>query len=326
MKAIVFDKPGDESVLKLAEVADPAPASNQLLIRNHAAGINRADLMQREGRYPPPPGAPEILGLECAGVVEALGSEVKGWKVGDRAMALIPGGGYAEKAVAHFGSTIKIPKLLSVEEAGGIPEVYLTAFLNLFMIGEIPEGGWALIHGGGSGVGTAAIQMLKEAGMHAIVTAGSDGKCRQCLDFGAHAAINYKVGPFAPKVKEATAGRGVDVLLDIIGAPYLDQNLDSLTRGGRMILVSLMKGARGEIDLGKIQRNHLRVVGSTLRSRPVEEKAAIVTAFLRRFGAALEAGRIRPPIYKAIPLAQAAEAHRMMAASEHFGKIILKIG
>jgi len=325
MKAIVYDQPGDESVLKIGDAADPAPSSNQLLIRNRAAGINRADLMQREGNYPPPPGASEILGLECAGEVEAVGADVKGWKPGDRAMALIPGGGYAEKAVVHFGSAIKIPKAISIEEAGGIPEVYLTAFLNLFMLGEMPDGGWALVHGGGSGVGTAAIQMLREAGMHSIVTAGSDEKCRQCVEFGADIAINYKSGPFAPKVKEATGGRGVDVLLDIVGAPYLDQNLDSLTRGGRMIIVSLMKGRRGEIDLGKIQRNHLRVIGSTLRSRPVEEKAAIVTAFLRRFGTALEAGRIRPPIYKTVPLAQAAEAHRMMAASEHFGKIILKM-
>jgi tumor protein p53-inducible protein 3 len=325
MKAIIFEKPGDESVLKYAEVPDPTPAAEQILIRVRAAGINRADLMQREGRYPPPPGASEILGLECAGEVEALGSMVKGWKVGDRAMALIPGGGYAEKAVVHYGSAIKIPKALTFEEAGGIPEVYLTAFLNLFMIGEMPDGGWALIHGGGSGVGTAAIQMLKFAGMHSIVTAGSDEKCRKCIEFGADIALNYKSGPFAPRVKEATSSRGVDVLLDIVGAPYLDQNLDSLARGGRMILVSLMKGARGEIDLGKIQRNHFRIIGSTLRSRPVEEKAAIVTAFLRRFGTALETGQIRPPIYRVLPLAQAAEGHRIMAASEHFGKIILSV-
>jgi putative PIG3 family NAD(P)H quinone oxidoreductase len=325
MKAIVFDHPGDESVLRLGDAPDPRPAPDQLLIRVRTAGVNRADLMQREGRYPPPPGASEILGLECAGEVAAVGANVKDWRVGDRAMALIPGGGYAELAVVHYGSAIHVPRVLSDEEAGGIPEVYLTAFLNLFMIGELPRGGTALIHGGGSGVGTAAIQMLREAGARSIVTAGSDEKCEQCLKFGADVAINYNSGPFAPKVKEASGGRGVDVILDIVGIPYLEQNLDSLVRGGRLILVSLMKGARGEIDLARVQRNHLRIIGSTLRSRPVEEKAAIITNFLRQFGSALEAGRIRPPIYRTLALAEAAEAHRMMQRSEHFGKIMLRV-
>ncbi|MGH7906075.1 MAG: NAD(P)H-quinone oxidoreductase [Candidatus Binataceae bacterium] len=325
MKAIIVEKPGDARMLKVGDVPDPKPAADQLLIRVKAAGINRADVMQREGRYPPPPGASEILGLECAGEVEAAGANVKAWKAGDRVMALLPGGGYAEKAVVHYGSAIATPKALSDEEAGGIPEVYLTAFLNLFMIGGIPAGGAALVHGGGSGVGTAAIQLLRAFGARSIVTAGSDEKCERCLKFGADVAINYKSGPFAPKVKEATGGRGVDVLLDIVGIPYLEQNLDSLAQGGRMILVSLMKGARGEIDLAKVQRRHLRIIGSTLRSRPVEEKAEIVTAFLRQFGNALEAGSIRPPIYKTLPMADAPEAHRMMEASEHFGKIILKI-
>lgn len=325
MKAIIFDRPGDESVLKLGEAPDPRPGPDQLVIKVKAAGINRADLMQREGRYPAPPGASEILGLECAGEVVEVGAGVKGWRVGDRVMALIPGGGYAEKAAVHFGSAIHVPKTLSDEEAGGIPEVYLTAFLNLFMIGELSKGGTALIHGGGSGVGTAAIQMLREAGARSIVTAGSEAKCEQCLKFGADVAINYNDGPFAPKVKEATSGRGAEVILDIVGIPYLEQNLDSLIRGGRLILVSLMKGARGEIDLAKVQRNHLRIIGSTLRSRPVEEKANIISNFLQQFGAALEAGRIRPPIYRTLPLAEAAEAHRMMQRSEHFGKIVLRV-
>ncbi|MBF6570811.1 MAG: NAD(P)H-quinone oxidoreductase [Candidatus Binataceae bacterium] len=325
MKAIVYDHPGDESVLKLGEAPDPKPGPDQLLIKVITAGINRADLMQREGRYPPPPGASDILGLECAGEVAEVGANVKGWHPGDRAMCLIPGGGYAGLAAVHFGSAIQIPKTLSDEEAGGIPEVYLTAFLNLFLIGELTKGGVALVHGGGSGVGTAAIQMLKEFGARSIVTAGSDEKCDQCLKFGADVAINYNSGPFMPKVKEATGGRGVDVVLDIVGIPYLEQNLDSLVRGGRLILVSLMKGARGEVDLSKVQRNHLRIIGSTLRSRPVEEKAAIVSNFLRQFGAALEAGRIRPPIYRTVPLAEAAQAHRMMQRSEHFGKIILRV-
>src|SRR6266436_5833582 len=211
MKAVIVEKPGDESVLKLGEAPDPKIKPDELLIRVRAAGVNRADILQRHGFYPPPPGASEIIGLECAGEVEAVGSAVTGWKVGDRAMALLAGGGYAEKATAHHGSAIKIPASLSFEEAAGFPEVFLTAFLNLFMLADIKSGESALIHGGGSGVGTASIQLLKEAHVRSIVTAGSDAKCELCLRFGADVAINYNHGPFAPKVKAATSDRGVDI-------------------------------------------------------------------------------------------------------------------
>lgn len=325
MKAILIDKPGDETVLRLGEFPDPVPGPDELLIKVRRTALNRADLMQRQGFYPPPPGASPILGLECAGEVAAIGAEVKGWRPGDRAMALLAGGGYAELAAVHHGSAIHVPAALSDTEAAATPEVFLTAFLNLFMLAAVKAGDAVLIHGGGSGVGTAAIQLLREAGARSIVTAGSDAKCEQCLRLGADVAINYQAGPFAPKVKAATNDRGADIILDSIGAAYLGQNLDALAHSGRLILIGLMKGAKTEIDLAQVLRRHLRIFGSTLRARPVAEKAAIVVAFVTRFGAALEAGRLRPPIYRELPLAEAATGHRMMQVSEHFGKIVLRV-
>jgi putative PIG3 family NAD(P)H quinone oxidoreductase len=324
MKAVIVEKSGDENALKIGEVAEPAIKPDEILIRVRAAGVNRADILQRQGFYPPPPGASEIIGLECAGEVAAVGAAAPGWKIGDRAMALLPGGGYAEKAAAHYGSAIKIPAALSFEEAAGIPEVFLTAFLNFFVLAGIKRGEAALIHGGGSGVGTASILLLKQAGVRVIVTAGADEKCEQCRKLGADVAINYKRGPFAPAVKAATGGRGVDVILDSIGGAYLPENIESLADGGRLVLIGLMKGTRAELDLAAVLRRHLKIFGSTLRTRPAAEKAQIVAAFLGQFGAALEAGRLRPPIYKVFPAADAPTAHRMMQASEHFGKIILK--
>jgi len=325
MKAIVIEEPGDEGVLKLGEAPDPVPGPNELLISVRYTALNRADLMQRQGFYPPPPGASEILGLECAGDVIGTGSEVKGWSYGERAMALLVGGGYAEKAVVDAGSAMHTPAVLTDEEAAAIPEVFLTAFLNLFMLAEIRAGETALVHGGGSGVGTAAIQLLAEAGVRSIVTAGSDEKCERCLGLGADVAINYRSGPFAAKVKTATNGRGADVILDSIGAGYLEQNIEALAPGGRLILIGLMKGSRAEIDLAAVLRRHLRIIGSTLRSRSVEDKARIVAAFIARFGKAMEEGRLRPPIYKVLPLGEAAEAHRLMQSSHHFGKIVLRV-
>jgi putative PIG3 family NAD(P)H quinone oxidoreductase len=325
MKATLIDKPGNEDVLKLGDFTDPVPGPEDLLINVKCAGINRADLMQRQGFYPPPPGASPILGLECAGVVATVGSEVTGWRPGDRAMALLPGGGYAEKAIANYGSAMHVPAALNDEEAAAVPEVYLTAFLNLFMLAEVKAGEAVLIHGGGSGVGTASIQLLNLAGARTIVTAGSDAKCEQCLKFGADVAINYNSGPFAPKVKAATNNRGADVILDSIGGAYLMPNIEALAQGGRLVLIGLMKGAQSEIDLSQVLRRHLRIFGSTLRTRSIAEKAQIVSAFLARFGREIEAGAIRPPIYRTVPIAEASQAHRMMQASEHFGKIVLRV-
>lgn len=325
MKAIVFEAPGAEEVLKIGEAPAPSLGPEDLRIRVRATAVNRADLLQRQGMYPPPPGASPILGLECAGEVIELGGAVTDWRVGDRAMALLPGGGYAEEAVVHHGSAMKVPDALSFEEAGALPEVFLTAFLNIFMLGEIPEGGAALVHGGGSGVGTAAITLLREAGMRAIVTAGSDEKCTRCRAHGADVAINYRSGDFAAPVREATGGDGVNVVLDSIGGKYLASNLECLAIDGRLVIIGLIGGAKAEINLAALLLRRQRVIGSTLRTRSVADKAEIVSRFLKRFGSALAAGRIKPVIDRVIPLVQAAEAHRVVQSSVHFGKVVLRV-
>jgi len=325
MKAIVVDAPGAEDVLTIGEAPSPVLGAEDIRIRVRATAVNRADLLQRQGMYPPPPGASPIIGLECAGEVSEVGGAVSGWKVGDRAMALLPGGGYAEEAVVHHGSAMHVPAALSFEEAGALPEVFLTSFLNIFMLGEIKPGGAALIHGGGSGVGTASITLLRDAGMRALVTAGSDEKCRRCRDHGADSAINYQTGDFAAQVREATGGRGVDVVLDSIGGKYLAANLECLSIDGRLVIIGLIGGAKADINLAMLLMRRLRVIGSTLRTRSVAEKAEIVTRFIDRFGSALATGRIKPVIDRVLPLAQAAEAHRIVQASAHFGKVVLRV-
>ena len=325
MKAILVDKPGDESAMRLGEAPAPALSAGELRIQVAATSVNRADLLQRQGLYPPPPGASPILGLECAGIVSEIGAGVAGWRIGERTMALLPGGGYAEEAVVHAGSAMRVPEALSLEEAAALPEVFLTAFLNLFHLGGLAAGGSALVHGGGSGVGTAAIQLIKRAGATAIATAGSPEKCARCRALGADAAIDYRSESFAERVREVTAGRGVDVVLDSIGAPYLKLNLDSLAVGGRLVVIGLMGGAKAELSLAQLLGARLSVIGSTLRTRSVAEKAAIVDGFVRRFGADLAARRIAPVIDRVLPLAAAPDAHRAMKASEHFGKIVLRV-
>jgi putative PIG3 family NAD(P)H quinone oxidoreductase len=294
-----------------------------LRIRVAATAVNRADLLQRQGLYPPPPGASDILGLECAGEVAEVADDVSGWQPGDRAMALLAGGGYAEEVVVDAGSAMHVPDALDLVEAAAVPEVFLTVFLNVFQLGGLREGGRVLVHGGGSGIGTATIQLVKEAGGTVVVTAGSDEKCGRCRELGADVAVNYRTGDFVDAARQATGGVGVDVVLDSIGAPYLAKNLDALAVGGRLVLIGLMGGARAEIGLGTVMVKRLQVIGSTLRARPAEEKAAIVRGFVERFGDALAAGRIGPVVDRVLPLAQAAEAHRAIKASEHFGKIVL---
>lgn len=324
MKAIVFDQPGDESVLHMGDVERPECGADEIRIRVHGTAVNRADLLQRMGLYPPPAGASSILGLECAGEVIEVGGDVSGWSVGDRAMALLPGGGYAEEAVVHAGSAMHVPSALSYEEAGALPEVYLTAFLNLFLLGGVQGGGSVLVHGGGSGVGTAAIQLCREAGVRILITAGSEEKCQQCRKLGADLAINYRSGDFSVAVKESTGGSGVDVVLDCIGAKYLSSNLSVLANDGRLVIIGLMGGVKTEINLAALLTRRLQVIGSTLRTRSADDKASIVEAFLKRFGEALEGGRLRPVIYRAFPLDKAADAHRLVQSSEHFGKVALK--
>jgi tumor protein p53-inducible protein 3 len=327
MRAIVVREPGDESVLVLGDAPSPPLGEADLRIRVRATAVNRADLLQRQGFYPPPSGASSILGLECAGEVVELGREARGFAVGQRVMALLPGGGYAEEAVVHYTSALPVPPGMTDEEAGAFPEVFLTAYSNLFMpgLGALAAGESALVHGGGGGVGTAAILLLREAGNRSLVTAGSDEKCRRCVDAGATAAINYRTEDFTARARELTGDRGVDVVLDHIGARYLAQNLAALAVGGRLVVIGLMGGAVAEISLAELLVRRLAVIGSTLRTRALAEKAAIVDGFSARFGAALAGGRLRPAIDRVLPLAEAAAAHRLMHQSAHFGKIVLRV-
>lgn len=325
MQAIRVIGKGGDARLELGEAPDPKPAAGEIQIRVAATAVNRADLLQRRGLYPPPPGASEILGLECAGVVEQVGAGVGELREGDRVMALLAGGGYAERAVVDAGSAMRVPEGLELETAAGIPEVFLTCSLNLFDVAATPSGGAALVHGGGSGIGTAAIQLLRAAEVRSIVTAGSDEKCERCRELGADVAINYREGPFAPQVLEATGGRGVDTVLDSIGGPYFAQHLECLAQGGTLVLIGLMGGASAEANLAPLLAKRLSVIGSTLRARPAAEKAAIVRRFLERFGQELESGRVRAVVDRVLPLAEAQRAHDILERSEHFGKVVLRV-
>ena len=299
--------------LVLGEAPSPSVGPHDLRIAVRATAVNRADLLQRVGKYPPPPGASEILGLECAGVVSEVGAEVRGWNLGDRVMALLAGGGYAEEVVVDAGSAMHVPDGLSDEEAAAIPEVFLTAFLNLFLLARLREGESVLIHGGGSGVGTAATTLAKLAGARVLVTAGSAEKCAQCLAHGADVAINYREEDFVERA------RGVNVILDHIGARYLPRDLEALATDGRIVIIGSMGGERmAEVDVVKLLGKRVQLIGSTLRARSVADKAAIVSAFVERF-----LPHVRPVVHTVLPLERAAEAHTLMESSHHFGKIVL---
>lgn len=323
MQAVVFDTPGDESVLRVDEVPNPDCGPGEVRIAVAAAGVNRADLLQRRGLYPPPPGASEILGLECAGNVTEVGDGVEGFAVGDRVMALLAGGGYAEQVIAPATCVMAAPPCLGDLETGGLPEAFITAFLNLFLLGGLEPRATALVHGGSGGVGTAAIQLAKCAGAHVVVTAGSDERCRRCLELGADAAVNHRHEDFVAAARELTNDHGVDVVLDCIGASYLDRHLEALAVGGRLVVIGLQGGNRATLDLARLMRKRLTIAGSTLRARPVAEKGGIIRALLGRFGAHLADGRLRPVIDRSLPFERAAEAHRALAAGEVFGKIVL---
>lgn len=325
VRAIQVVGEGREAALEIGTAPVPEPGPGEVAIAVHATAVNRADLMQRRGFYPAPPGASEILGLECAGVVDALGSEVAGLDVGMRVMALLSGGGYAERAVVDAGSILPMPDGMSFAEGAAIPEVFLTCHLNLFEIGGLASGDAGLVHGGGSGIGTAAISLLGRAGVRALVTAGSEEKCRRCEALGAELALNYREGSFAEAVLAATERKGVDLVLDSIGAPYLAQHLQCLRIGGRLVQIGLMGGAKAEIQLGLIVGKRLSIIGSTLRSRSVAEKAELVQSFLRRFGPDLETGELMPVIDRVLPLESAHEAHELLERSDHFGKVVLEV-
>lgn len=329
MKAIVIEEPGQEDCMQLGDVPAPemeAPRdAGAIRIAVHAAGVNRADLLQRQGLYPPPPGASPVLGLECAGEVLEVGADVTTFAPGDRVMALLPGGGYAEEVVVDAGSAMHLPAALSFEEGAGLAETLLTVFLNVFQLGGLRAGGSVLVHGGGSGIGTTTIDLVNRAGGKVVATAGSAEKCARCLELGAVAVANYREDDWVEIARKATDGKGVDVVLDSIGAPYLDGNLKALANDGALVLIGLMGGAKAEISLGALLSRRLRVIGSTLRTRSVDEKAGIVRGFLAQFGDDLAAGRIRPTLHRVFPLGEAPEAHRMLKASTHFGKVVLRV-
>ena len=324
MQAVIFEGPGDEDVLRVAEVPAPDLGEYDVRIAITGAGVNRADLLQRQGHYPPPPGASEIIGLECAGTIVEIGTGIDDLAVGDRVMALLTGGGYATETVAPSICVMRTPEHLNDLEAAAVPEVFITAFLNLFLIGSLDSNSTALVHGGSGGVGTAAIQLAKSAGARVFVTAGSEERCRACLELGADAAFNYREQDFLACALDATAGRGVDVVLDCIGGKYLARHLDVLALYGRLLVIGLQGGAQTEIDLSLLMRKRLTITGSTLRARPNNEKGRIIEAFVRRFGPELVTGAIRPIVDRVLPIEEVAEAHRLLAAGKIFGKLVLE--
>jgi putative PIG3 family NAD(P)H quinone oxidoreductase len=326
MKAVVLDGFGGPEVLKIGEVPPPIPAAGQVLIRVSATSVNRPDLMQRQGRYPPPPGESEILGLEIAGTIAALGPDVRSFELGERVLALVGGGAYAELSAAHAGHVLRMPNTLSFAEAACVCETYITAYMNLFMRARLAAGESALVHGGGGGVGTAAIQLCKALNPTGRVFAtASAAKLARITQLGVDRAIDYKSEDFAAVVLAATHDRGVDVILDHIGASTLAANLKALAVNGRLAIIATMGGREAPLDLARLMIKRQTITGSVLRPRPIEEKAAIIAEFARVVMPLFEAGKIRPVIHAVYTLDEVAKAHRVMEANEHFGKIVLKV-
>lgn len=307
------------------ESEKPSLGPGEVRIENHATAVNRADLSQRAGGYPPPPGASPVLGLECAGVVTAVGEGVGRVVPGDEVCALLAGGGYAETVVVPAGQVLKKPAKLSFEEAASIPEVFATAYLNLFMEARLAKGEYAVVHAGASGVGTAAIQMCRAFGNPVFVTAGSQDKIDRCVEFGADAGMNRHEGDFAEAIKKWTDGRGADVILDPVGGAYLAANLASLATDGRLVIIGLLGGATANVALGTMMVKRLRIIGSTLRARPIAAKATIMDALKERVWPLLEDGSIRPVIERVYPVEEAADAHDLIASNQTFGKVVLRV-
>jgi len=325
MTVIEIAAPGGPEQLKLARRPTPKPAEGEVLVRVAAAGVNRPDVMQRQGKYPPPPGASDIPGLEIAGEVVALGAKVAGATLGDEVTALLPGGGYAEYALAAAPLCLPVPKSLSLIEAAAVPETFFTVWTNLFDRGGCKAGDAVLIHGGTSGIGTTAIQLAAARGARVFATAGTLDKARACERLGAARGIDYKTEDFVEVVRRETDGRGVDVILDMIAASYFARNVECLAIEGRLVVISLIGGARTELNLGTIMSKRLTITGSTLRIRSVAQKALVAERVRRNVWPLLEEKRVRPIIHATFPLADASEAHRMMETSQHIGKLVLTL-
>ena len=326
MRCMEIGSLGGPEVLAPVERRDPVAGAGDILIRVAAAGVNRPDVLQRRGLYPPPKGASDIPGLEVAGTVAALGDGVQGWRVGDRVCALVAGGGYATLCVAPEPQCLPVPASLDLLAAAAVPETFFTVWTNVFDRGRLTRGETALVHGGTSGIGTTAIQLAAARGARVFATAGSDEKCRACEALGAERAINYRDEDFVTAVKDLTGGRGVDLILDIVGGDYFARNIAALAVDGRLVQIGLMGGtASASIDLGDLLRRRLTITGSTLRARTVGEKGAIAAALRREVWPLVEAGRVTPVVYRTFPLSEAAAAHRLMESGEHIGKIVLTV-
>ena len=323
MRCIEISEPGGPEVLTPVERPDPVPGAGEVLIAVAAAGVNRPDILQRGGRYPPPPGASDIPGLEVAGTIAAVGPGVTDWRVGDQVCALVAGGGYATLCVAPAPQCLPIPAGMDLVTAAAMPETFFTVWSNVFQRGGLKRGEDALFHGGTSGIGTTAIQLAAARGARVFATAGSDEKCRACEQLGAAHAINYRTEDFVKAVNDLTGKRGVNLILDIMGGDYFARNLAALAVDGRLVQIGLMGGDTGTVDLRRILGRRLTVTGSTLRPRSVEEKGLIARELRREVWPLLEQGTVRPIVYRTFPLTEAPAAHRLMESSEHVGKIVL---
>ncbi|MFB1049258.1 NAD(P)H-quinone oxidoreductase [Streptomyces chrestomyceticus] len=325
MRAITIPEPGGPDALVWAEVPDPQPSEGEVLVEVAATAVNRADLLQRQGFYDPPPGAPPYPGLECAGRVKALGPGVSGWSVGDEVCALLAGGGYAEQVVVPAGQLMPVPKGLDMAAAAALPEVACTVWSNVFMIAHLRPGETLLVHGGSSGIGTMAIQLAKAVGARVAVTAGSADKLARCAELGADILVNYRDQDFVQELRKATDGKGADVILDIMGAKYLGPNVKALATNGRLAIIGLQGGAKGELHLGALLTKRAAVTATSLRGRPLAEKASIVAAVREHVWPLIENGRVKPIVDRTLPITEAAEAHRVVDASSHVGKVILTV-
>lgn len=325
MRAITLPEPGGPDALVPADVPAPVPGDGEVLIEVVAAGVNRADVMQRQGHYDPPPGTSEIPGLEVSGRITALGPGVQGWSVGEEVCALLTGGGYAERVAVPTGQLLPVPAGIDLRDAAALPEVVCTVWSNVFLTANLQPGELLLVHGGSSGIGTMAIQLATQVGARVAVTAGSADKVRACAELGAELGINYREQDFVEEVRAFTGGAGADVILDVVGAGYLGRNVETLATAGRLVVIGLQGGRTGELDLGALLRKRAAVIATTLRARPAAEKATIVAAVREHVWPLVESGTVRPVIHRRFPLADAAQAHRVMEASTHIGKLLLDV-
>jgi putative PIG3 family NAD(P)H quinone oxidoreductase len=323
MRAVVVTEPGGPEVLTVRDLPDPEPGPGEVVLDVAGTAVNRADTLQRQGFYPPPKGASDVLGLECAGTVSAVGDDVAGWSVGDRVCALLAGGGYAEKVAVPAGQLMPVPDGMDLVQAGGLPEVACTVWSNVFMLAGLQKDETLLVHGGSGGIGTFAIQLVHALGSRVVTTAGTPEKLDLCRSLGADVAISYREQDFVEVTKQATEGRGADVILDNMGAKYLDRNIDALATEGRLVIIGMQGGSKGELDIGKLLRKRGAVIATTLRARPPEEKAAICAAVAEHVWPLVADGTVKPVVHTTLPLDQAAEAHRLMEAGDHVGKILL---